>query len=168
VAPENGLDAQELSEVNASVSHVPVARRANAGTVASSGVSRCPFHDGPATLDLLLAELDTRETELFDVVLDLRSLCSAGEDADACVAQLFRVRALLDGRHYLAFYRVRCWARRAFRLEVRAGRDEAWSAHEFPLDGGRLEEVINAALAPLAFDGVLPATARVRFRFATR
>ena len=30
------------------------------------------------------------------------------------IAQLFKVRTLLDGRHYLAFYRVRCWAQRTF------------------------------------------------------
>lgn len=80
---------------------------------------RCPFHDGAATLDLLLAELDPRETELFDAALDLRAEFAAGADAATCAAQLLRVRALLGERHYLAFYRVRCWARRALHIEVR-------------------------------------------------
>lgn len=136
---------------------------------AAAPVSLCPFHDGLATLDLLLAELDPRDQPLFDAVLDLRSL-AAGPDASACVAQLFRVRTLLDGRHYLAFYRVRSWARRTFRIEVRAHRAAPLSVRDFPLDGARLDEVVNSALAPLAGDGELPAGAHVRFVFfpATR
>lgn len=125
----------------------------------------CPFHDGPATLDLLLAELDPRNRELFDAVLDLRTLAN-GNDAAACAAQLFHVRALLAGRHYLAFYRVRCWAHRAFRIEVRPHRSAPAFLCEFPLDGARLGEVVNSSLAPLARDGELPAGAHVRFVFA--
>jgi len=125
----------------------------------------CPFHDGIATLDLLLAELDPRDSELFDAVLDLRTLAN-DRDASACVAQLYRVRALLDSRHYLAFYRVRCWARRTFRVEVRAMRGAPAITSELPLDGGRLEQVVNSSLASLAHDGELPASAQVRFVFA--
>ena len=127
--------------------------------------SVCLFHDGLATLDLLLAELDSAELELFDAVLDLRSL-AAGADATACVAQLFQVRTLLAGRHYLAFYRVRCWARRTFRIEVQAHRGLAPQVHDFPLDAARLDEVTNSVLATVAHRGELPAAARVRFVFA--
>jgi len=125
----------------------------------------CLFHDGLATLDLFLADLDPCDRALFDAALDLRSL-AAGPDAAACIAQLFRVRTLLDGRHYLAFYRVRCWARRTFRIEVRAHRGAAAFVRDFPLDGGRLDEVVNSSLAALAADGELPASAYVRFVFA--
>lgn len=127
-------------------------------------VARCPFHDGVATLDLLLAELDPRDTALFDAALDLRAFVSAARDAEGCVAQLFRVRALLAERHYLAFYRVRCWARRALRIEVRTHRG-AWRAEPLPLDGGRRDEIVNSALARLAADGSIPALAQVRFAF---
>jgi hypothetical protein len=126
----------------------------------------CPFHNGIATLDLLLAEIDPREVALFDAVLDLRSLCAAGADAAGCIEQLFRVRALLGERHYLAFYRVRCWARQAFRIEVRARRGAPWLVRELPLDGGRLDEIVNSSLAALAEDGVIPAAAHLRFMFA--
>jgi hypothetical protein len=125
----------------------------------------CLFHNGLATLDLFLAELDPADGQLFDAALDLRSL-AAGRDASACVEQLFRVRALLDGRHYLAFYRVRCWARRAFRIEVRLHRGATALVRDFPLDGGRLDEVVNSALAAVAQDGELPPAAHVRFVFA--
>lgn len=128
--------------------------------------ARCPFHDGVETLDLLLAELDPRDLALFDAVLDLRSLCVAGEDAAACVEQLFRVRTLLGERHYLAFFRVRCWAHRALRIEVRGGRGSPWLPCALPLNGARCDEIVNAALAPLAADGVIPAAAHVRFAFA--
>lgn len=129
----------------------------------------CPFHDGAATLDTLLAELNPRDRELFDATLDLRSLLAAGDDALACAEQLFVVRALLSDRHYLAFYRVRCWLRRALRVQVRASRQTPWITREFPLDGARLDEVINSSLATLAQneDATVPVTAHVRFRFAT-
>lgn len=144
----------------------PASLVSRAAARASAPANLCPFHDGPATLDLLLAELDPQDRDLFDAVLDLRSL-AASADAAACVAQLFHVRALLAGRHYLAFYRVRCWARRAFRIEIRPNRAAPALVHAFPLDGGRLDEVVNSALAPLATDGTLPAGAHVRFVFAT-
>jgi hypothetical protein len=134
---------------------------------AVDATARCPFHDGATTIDLLLAEIDPRNVALFDAVLDLRSLCVAHQDAGACVEQLFHIRALLDEGHYLAFYRVRCWARRVVRIEVRAARGTPWLTREFPLNGARLDEIINASLAPLASgDGVIPATAHIRFDFA--
>lgn len=133
----------------------------------SGTLSQCPFHAGAATLDLLLAEVAPRDTEVFDAVLDLRALASEGADALACIEQLFRVRRVLGDRHYLAFYRVRRWAHRAFRIEVRAGRGCAWQTSAFPLDGARLDEIVNSALAPLAdADGVISASAHVRFAFA--
>jgi len=136
-------------------------------TTTTTSSTSCPFYDGTATLDMFLAALDPRDTELFDAALDLRSLATARDDAAACVEQLFRIRTLLAGRHYLAFYRVRCWARRALRIEVRAGRAFPWLGQELPLDGGRLDEVVNSALAPLTLaDGMIPAGAHVRFAFA--
>lgn len=139
---------------------------ANTARTTSGPAGLCPFHDGAATLDLLLAELDPRERELFDAVLDLRSLFAARADAAACVEQLYRVRARLGGRHYLAFYRVRCWARRALRIQIRAVRGQAWLTRELPLDGARLDEVVNGSLAALSTDGSIPSGAHVRFVFA--
>lgn len=129
-------------------------------------VARCPFHDGAATLDLLLAELDPRNTSLFDAALDLRSICTAGRDATACVRQLFHVRALLDERHYLAFYRVRCWARRALRIETRASNSTHWVVDELPLNCARIDEIVNRAFASIAAGDTAPAKAQVRFTFA--
>ncbi len=146
---------------------LPYTSSAPAVATAARAAGVCVFHDGVATLDLLLAELDPADHALFDAALDLRSL-AAGNDAAACVAQLFRVRTLLDGRHHLAFYRVRCWARRTFRIEVRAYRGAPVHSQSFPLDGARLDEVVNSSLACLARDGELPALARVNFVFAHR
>lgn len=127
----------------------------------------CPFHDGAATLDMLLAELDPRDLTLFDAVLDLRSLFASGDEPSACLTQLFRVRRLLGDRHYLAFYRVRCWARRALRIEVRASRHQPWIARELPLNSARLDELVNTSLAAVAdADGVIPESAHVRFTFS--
>lgn len=126
----------------------------------------CPFHDGAPTLDLFLAELAPQDAELFDAALDLRSLFTAREDAQTCLQQLFRVRRLLAGRHYLAFYRVRRWAHRVIQMEVRAGRGAPWHRRELPLNCARIDEAINTGLASLAEDDVFPAGAHVRFVFA--
>ncbi|WP_158277555.1 hypothetical protein [Opitutus sp. ER46] len=129
--------------------------------------SICPFHDGLDTLDALLAELNPSEPARFDAVLDLRTLAQKGRDAAACVDQLFRVRALLGDVHYLAFYRVRCWAHRTLRVEVRPHRAAAWRSLPFPRNGARVDEVVNEALAAFAdAAGGIPPFAQVRFTFA--
>jgi hypothetical protein len=181
MAPEGQLDAEELPQITHSdapafpahfstpalrsgINFMSASSPPASSVPALHPVGICPFHDGIATLDLLLAELDPRETALFDATLDLRSL-AAGTDAAACAAQLFRVRALLDGRHYLAFYRVRCWARRALRVEVVARRGGPAVIREIPLGCARLDEAVNLALAAVAHDGEVPAGAHVRFAF---
>lgn len=125
----------------------------------------CPFHDGAATLDGLLAELDPRDAALFDAALDLRSALSDGHDATAALQRLFRLRALLGGRHYLAFYRVRRWINRLVVAHVRPGRAAPWRTVELPLDAARLDELTNTCLATLAIDGELSAGAHIRFDF---
>jgi hypothetical protein len=37
---------------------------------------------------------------------------------------------------------------------------------QLPLDGGRLDEIVNSSLAVLAQDGVIPAAAHLRVVFA--
>lgn len=112
--------------------------------------SRCPFLDGPLTLDGLLAELGTGDAAAFDVALDLRGAMVAGLDARECVALALRLRRALDGRHYLAFYRVRRWLSRTIELQARPWRGESWRRYALPLDCARLDEVENTAVARLA------------------
>jgi hypothetical protein len=129
----------------------------------------CPFREGPETLDLLLAEIDVTETALLDAALDLRSVMHARHDAAAALWQLYRLRAILDGRHYLAFYRVRCWIHRHVRAEVRAWRGAVWMQVPLPRDCGRFDAALNTCLAELAASDAAGwhETASVRFRFAS-
>ena len=131
----------------------------------ASAAPLCPFHDGAATLDGLLAELAAHETDVFDCALDLRSLLAEARDAETCLAQLFQLRALLAGQHYLAFYRVRRWVQRRIVAQVRAGRAAPWLTCELPLDAARLDEIANSCFARIAENGELPVGARVRFMF---
>ncbi|RRJ95020.1 hypothetical protein Ga0100231_012550 [Opitutaceae bacterium TAV4] len=134
----------------------------------------CPFHDGPETLDGFMAEV-LREggqvnqeggREVLDTALDLRHAVQTRRDAGACVALLCRLRAQLDGRHYLAFYRVRCWMRRVLAVESSAGRNEPWVRQALPLDFARPEEIEDQSLALWpAYDGCVSPMARVRFVF---
>lgn len=157
----------KLSEAKptlAMTADVPTASPVRASTHAPTAL--CPFHDGAATLDLLLAELDPEDHQLFDAALDLRSLATAGQDAEACAAQLFRVRHLIDDRCYLAFYRVRCWARQNLRVQVRASRCAGWLTCELPLNCARIDEAVNTALGALSDHEASSPTVRVRFIFA--
>lgn len=125
-----------------------------------------PLQDGATVIDLLLQELNPHDTVLIDAALDLRFAATVGNHAGRSVRHLFRLRQLLAGRHYPAFYRVRCWATRALRVEVRAERCARWRGCELPLNCARLDEVVNTALASLAQDGAIPPGAHVRFAFA--
>jgi hypothetical protein len=74
----------------------------------------------------------------------------------------------LDGRCYLAFYRVRRWARRVLRVQVRSGRGAVWISRELPSDAARVDEIVNTALAAASHSGSIPATAQARFVFAVK
>lgn len=136
----------------------------SAPTLTLANSAGCPFHDGAATLDGLMAEIaHEREAALLDLALDLRSLMAEGRDAQACLAQLFTLRARLDGRHYLAFYRVRRWVQRRIVAQVRPDRTSPWMTRELPLDAARLDELVNSSLATLELEhAALP---QVRFAF---
>lgn len=127
------------------------------------GPALCPFHDGPETLDGLLAEIDPENVRLIDAVLDLRFLLREGGDLAAAMRQVFVVRSLLEERHYLAFYRVRRWLGRTVHIEYRGGPGEAWSAAALPLGAARIEEVAHACGAALAQGGEYPPRLEVRF-----
>src|SRR5690606_16387342 len=104
----------------------------------------CPFFDGPLSLDLLLGELGTEDAQALDLALDLRSTIAAGADAGACVDLALRLRRALDGRHYLAFYRVRLWLQRLIVVQVRAWRGDDWKSYPLPLNSARIDEIKNA------------------------
>jgi hypothetical protein len=145
--------------------HHPLELRA-----AFAAPARCPFHDGPATLDGLLAELGPDESDALDAALDLRSAVAAGQDAAACVALALRLRHALDGAHYLAFYRVRQWLQRVIAVQVRAWRGAEWMTVRLPLNSARLGEIQNACVAEWSrqHPDVPADLAQVRFVFLTR
>lgn len=130
-------------------------------------VSRCPFHDGPLTLDALLAELAPEETAALDLGLDLRQAMVARSDAVECVTLALRLRHALAGRHYLAFYRLRHWLRRVIAVQARAWRGHEWTTFELPLNSARLDEIENACRAAwtVAYPATCAEALRVRFVF---
>lgn len=127
----------------------------------------CPFHDGPQTVDLLLAELRQEPTALVDLALELRHALTARTDAEHCIRLLFLLRQHLEGRHHLAFYRLRCWVRRLLVAEVRPDRTTPWRSCPLPLDCARYDELRNRCLASLAAgEGRWPSAGYFRLRFS--
>jgi hypothetical protein len=124
------------------------------------------YQEGAVAFDQLLADVNSHDARLVDAILDLRSVCLAGIDAEACMTQLFHVRHLLGGRHYLSFYRIRRWARRSLSIEVRADRWASWLSCSFPLNCARLDEAVNTAIAARLPHGPGDGPPEVRFVFA--
>ena len=141
-------------------------RETSGAALAPGEPAACPFHDGPRTLDLLLAELCREPVDLLDLALELRSEMAARADAERCLRLLFELRARLDGRRHLALYRVRRWLRRSIRVELRSGPSAAWQVRPLPAGCARLDELVNSCLASLALDSEdWPFLAQVRFVF---
>ena len=146
----------------------PLFRATIPASAATAHQPVCPFHDGPETLDILLAEIPAAESAVLDLALELRQAMTDGRDAEHCLRLLFALRAALDGRYHLAFYRVRCWLRRRLIGEVRLDRGSPWHPCPLPLDCARFDELANRCIAAVAgATGFWPATARLRLRFAT-
>ncbi|MBK8478889.1 MAG: hypothetical protein IPL39_22160 [Opitutaceae bacterium] len=146
----------------------PPSRDPSVVALTSDRAIECPFHDGPQTLDLLLADLRHGAPGLVDLALELRSAMTARADADRCIDLLLTLRARLDGRHHLAFYRVRTWLRRNIVAEVRPDRATPWRTCDLPLDCARYDELMNRCLATLVeHEHGWPPTATFRLRFTT-
>lgn len=146
-----------------SQSHTTMAFASPPGTA-----SRCPFHDGPLTLDALLAELGAGNANTLDLALDLRHGLARREDAETCVQLALQLRHALRDAHYLAFYRVRLWLRRIVAVQVRARRDSRWSSFPLPLNSARLEEIENACIAAWAVENPQCSTGLIQVRFVFR
>lgn len=116
---------------------------------------------------MLLAELGSDERDALDLALDLRSALKARQDAEGCVRLALALRHALDGRHHLAFYRVRLWLQRTIVVQVRAWRGAEWCSYALPLNSARIDEIENACRAAWALGaaGGDPAWAQVRFGF---
>lgn len=145
----------------------PLFRATTPAPVVTTHQPVCPFHDGPETLDLLLAEVPAAESTLIDLALELRKAMTDGHDAEYCLHLLFALRTALDGRHHLSFYRVRRWLQRRIVGAVRLDRGSAWQPCDLPLDCARFDELVNRCIAAaLEGDSSWPQTAVFRPQFA--
>jgi hypothetical protein len=127
----------------------------------------CPLNHGVSTLDHLLAELmGGADSSAFDAALDLRWQLAHSDNAEAIILEFFRLRALIEERHYLACYRLRRWLESQLIAWVAPNRHQAPIATDLKLDASNLDAV-RAHCVRLAVDHQ-PATpwTRVSFAFA--
>ncbi|WP_438480030.1 hypothetical protein [Oleiharenicola lentus] len=127
-------------------------------------VVSCPLNHGVATLDHLLAELmGDADSAAFDAALDLRWLLAHSDDANAMVSEFFRLRALIEERHYLACFRLRRWLESQLVAWVSETRHSPAVCTELKLAG--CVESVRASCIRLALEGA-PTTPWTRVRFA--
>lgn len=96
---------------------------------ASSSAASCPLNHGTAVLDQLLAAITRdRADESFelalDAALDFRLLLAGDADADTILSGFFRLRRIVEERHYLACFRLRRWLESQFCARVFLNRCE--------------------------------------------
>lgn len=118
-----------------------------------------------SVVDELLSTPGAVSGEEVDLLLDFRFQLRARQDADATLRLFCELRRRLEGRHYLALYRIRRWLEANVVADVRSC--QAAEAHvvALKLDHYCVEAVRRVALcAGLRGEGVLLAP-RVRFEF---
>lgn len=117
-------------------------------------------------VDELLSTPGAVSGEEVDLLLDFRFQLRARNDADATLRLFCELRRRLEGRHYLAFYRIRRWLETNLVAEVRSCQAAEARIVSLKLDHYCVEAIRRVALcAGLRKEGVLLAP-RVRFEFA--
>ena len=82
-------------------------------------------------IDGLLRAHGTVRGEEVDALLDLRWLLNHREDAEAALALFCTLRRTMEGRHYLAFFRLRRWLEN--HIQVTARPNSAAPSRHVPL-----------------------------------
>ncbi len=151
------MPASDFSPANVEAPDAPCARASHF----------CPLNDGLAVLDQLLAAL-TRDDEpaAFDAALDLRWQLQERTSADAALRDFFRLRALVEERHYLACYRLRRWLETQLVARVSPDRHQPAQLIGVRLDASDYSALCAQCLNLAAAEVQFTPWARVRFAFA--
>jgi hypothetical protein len=127
----------------------------------------CPLNHGLTVVDQLLAALTCDdEPAAFDTALDLRWQLQQPTNADAVLRDFFRLRALVEERHYLACYRLRRWLNAQLVARVVPDRHQPAQIVGVRLDASDYASLCAQCLDLVAIDLPLTPWARVRFAFA--
>jgi hypothetical protein len=116
-------------------------------------------------VDSLLRSAESVSGAEVDALLDFRSLLHRSEDAEAIVNLFCELRRSLEGRHYLAFYRLRRWLENHIQANVRLCRGRPEQIVPLKLDRYCLEAVRYQCLKTAALNGHLILAPRVSFSF---
>ena len=144
-----------------------ITRSSTPATAAIAG-SSCPLNHGVAALDQLLASLrGDDDSEAFDTALDLRSLLSNATDATAIIREFYRLRSLVEERHYLACYRLRRWLEGQLIAWVSPQRHHAERATAVRLDAMCFDHLTDRCIASALEGAMVVSLARVRYAFAS-
>jgi hypothetical protein len=107
VAPEDALDAEELSQALNDASVDP--EICSTSIAAECGSSACRQRCALEVIDELLREEGAASGEEADLLLDLRWHLRKGDDAEGALRLFCDLRIRMEQRHYLAFFRLRRW-----------------------------------------------------------
>lgn len=116
-------------------------------------------------IDSLLREIGGVRGDEVDALLDFRFLLRHRENAEGALAMFCQLRRTMEGRQYLAFYRLRRWLSDQIEVHVRVRRGEPERTSPLRLDCFCLEAVRCQALRSSVADGEPVLAPRVRFCF---
>jgi len=124
----------------------------------------CPLNHGLAVTDQLLAAI-TRQNDgpALDVALDFRLLLAHARDADTVLREFFRLRAVIEERHYLACFRLRRWLEKELAALVKLDRTATARRIALQLDVRSYDALCARCTTRAAGAEPAPATARVQF-----
>lgn len=131
---------------------------------AAAGASApCPLNRGLAVVDQLLAEITRRHAvRELDAALDFRCALVDATDPHELLLEFFRLRVVVEERHYLECYRLRRWLESRFVASVRCDRAQPPVEVPIRLDGRGLRQSLDRCAVTAARGAAVPAWAVVR------
>ena len=116
-------------------------------------------------IDELLRAHGTVRGEEVDALLDLRWLLNHREDAESALGLFCTLRRMMEGRHYLAFFRLRRWLENHIAVTARPYRAVPERMVPLALDNFCLEAIRSRCVLMARRPGEPLLGARVRFSF---
>lgn len=128
---------------------------------------RCPLNFGLAIVDQLLAAIvGENDSAGLDAALDFRLLLASPHDPESVLRGFFRLREIIEDRHFLAHFRLRRWIESQIVARVCFDRCQPPSVVPLRLDCPSYSALYDRCVRDASASATEPTWARVRFEAA--